>query len=357
MSIRFCLFFLILVFNHLMLAQNSSFDALDFSGQWFVGYKVDDAGTFHETNAFLMKRGYVTVQKNLNRYLSARVTQDIAVDREGDGEGDIEIRLKYGYLQYMSEMDGFLSRPFIAFGVVHRPWLAFEQKINHYRVQGTMFLERIGMLRSADYGFIIGAMIGGEVDATYQKEVNSSYPGKYGSFSIGLYNGGGYDAVENNNNKLIESRMSLRPFSHRLPGFQINWITALGKGNTIEAPDYYLNALCLSMDSRYFTVNTIYYKGKGNLQGTQLTETGRSYAHDGYSVFSEACIPGLGLRPIVRYDQSNLAAQVTEKRIIFGIAYYFYKNSKIVFDWDIFKRSGQVSEENKVCELVVEFRY
>ncbi len=353
MPIKFCSFLLILVCNHFILAQSSSFDGLDFSGQWFVGYKVDDAGT----NAFLLKRGYVTVQKKLNRYLSARVTQDIAVDREGDGEGDIEIRLKYGYLRYTFEIDGFLSKPYIEFGLVHRPWLDFEQKINHYRVQGTMFLERTGMLRSADYGFTIGGMFGGEVDATYQNEVNSGYPGKFGSFTIGLYNGGGYDAVEKNNNKLIESRLSLRPLPGRVSGFQISWIGALGKGNTIEAPDYYLNALCLSMDSRFFTVNTTYYRGKGDLQGMLLDEAGRSFAHNGYSVFSELCIPGSGLCPIVRYDQSNLTAQVTEKRIIFGIACYFYKNSKIILDWENLKRSGQGSEEFKIYELMVEFRY
>lgn len=349
--------FWILMITGWVSAQDFAFNGLDFSGQWFLGYQVDDAGKPGETNAFLLKRGYVTVQKQLNKHLSARITQDIAVDHEGDGEGDIEIRLKYGYLRYTSDLNGFISKPFIEFGLVHRPWLDFEQKINHYRVQGTMFLERIGMLRSADYGLTIGGMLGGEIDDDFQKSVNSSYPGKYGSFSVGIYNGGGYEAIENNKNKLIETRFSYRPLPVKLPGFQMSWIGAVGKGNIAESPDYFLNSIYLSYDSPWFTLSGTYFNGRGNLIGNALDESGKSYDHDGYSVFSEICVPSLRLCPVVRYDHCNLSNQATESRYILGIAYNFFKNSKILFDVDLLKTNGRTEEEFMVYEFMVEFKY
>lgn len=338
-------------------AQDSVFDGLKFSGQWFLAYSVDRPRTTIPDNTFKLKRGYVTVQKKFNDNLSARVTQDIAVDHEGDGVGDIEIRLKYGYLRYTAQYKGFFHKPFVEFGLVHRPWLDFEQKINHYRVQGTMFLERTGMLRSADYGLTFGAMLGGEIDEPYQNSVNSAYPGRYGSFSVGVYNGGGYEAIEYNNNKLIETRLSLRPLPDQLPGFQMSWIGAFGKGNTVESPDYCLNALFCSYDSQWLTLSSTYYKGVGNLKGDAINAQGKSYDHDGYSFFSEMCIPRLGLCPVVRYDYSDGVDDLTQKRYIYGVAYYFYKNSKIMLDVDVFKIDNTESSEFKVYELVVEFKY
>ena len=148
---------------------------MSFSGQWFLAFTVDEDDDV-ATNEFRLKRGYVTVKKKFNSRLSARVTQDIAVDQEGDGEGDIEIRLKYLYLRYTSDDWWIFSKPFAEFGLVHRPWLDFEQKTNPYRVQGTMYLERYKILRSADYGVTIGALLGDRIDEGYQNTVNDAYP-------------------------------------------------------------------------------------------------------------------------------------------------------------------------------------
>ena len=81
------------------------------------------------------------------------------------------------------------SKPFIEFGLVHRPWLDFEEHINHYRVQGTMFLERNKIFNSADYGVTFVSNFGGEMGKEYKKRTNSSHLGKYGSIAVGIYNG------------------------------------------------------------------------------------------------------------------------------------------------------------------------
>jgi hypothetical protein len=48
-----------------------------------------------------------------------------------------------------------------------------------------MFLERNGILNSADYGICFLGLLGGEMDEDYKKNVNKNHAGKYGSFAIG----------------------------------------------------------------------------------------------------------------------------------------------------------------------------
>lgn len=56
---------------------------ISFSGQWFLSYQsVSVRGV--SDNEFLLKRGYITFNKRFNEHFSARITQDVNVDREGD---------------------------------------------------------------------------------------------------------------------------------------------------------------------------------------------------------------------------------------------------------------------------------
>lgn len=59
---------------------------------------------------------------------------------------------------------------------------------------------------------------------------------KYGTFSIGIYNGGGYHAMEENTNKTVESRLTFRPFPQTIPGLQFSYNMIYGKGNTSLNP-------------------------------------------------------------------------------------------------------------------------
>jgi hypothetical protein len=121
---------------------------------------------------------------------------DISVDREGDGEGDMEMRLKYCYIDVKLPDLYLLTNPKVEFGLVHRPWLHYEDRINGYRAQGTMFLERNDIINSGDYGITFTAFLG------KKKFDHVSTFGQYGSVSFGFYNGGGYHAIERNLNGL-----------------------------------------------------------------------------------------------------------------------------------------------------------
>lgn len=335
------------------------FNGISFSGQWFFHYeyskKVDG-----EFNEFKLKRGYQSLHKVFNQSVSLRVTHDVAVDQEGDGIGDIEIRLKYGYLRYTFSQFWFLTEPLFEFGVVHRPWLDYEQKINRYRVQGTMFLERNDILRSADYGISVISLIGGKIGKEYQKEVNKNYPGKYGSVAFGVYNGGGYEEIERNNNKLFEGRLTLRPFPKFLPGFQLSYLWGYGKGNTEAAPDFYYNAGFIVLENKYIVVTGTYYDGVGDVFGNEVDINGNSYHQYGYSVFSEVRLFKSPLRIYGRYDYFEKKVKTNDwiqNRIITGVSIYFLKSSKLLFDFEYrdWYKSGVPHDE--VFKIALEFTY
>ena len=282
------------------------------------------------------------------------------VNREGDGLGDIEIRLKYGYLRYQQPKFGPLTDAFVEFGVVHRPWVDFEQTINHYRVQGSMYLERNRLLRSADYGMMVGGQFGGKVDTSYQKRVNKKNPGKYGSLAVGIYNGGGYEAVENNNNKLVEGRLSLRPFPEAATGFQVSLFGAYGKGNTAEAPDFSLGGAYLSYESPAAVLAATVFQGVGDLLGTAVDSLGNSLDKTGYSLFADVRLIHKRWRAFGRLDNLTTdrpEGEISQDRYIAGLAFAFLKSSKFVLDFEYTPDNVSNTNDKSVLELALEVNF
>jgi len=334
-------------------------EGLDFSGQWFLAYDIEDADD-EPANEFKLKRGYVTVKKTFSKHLSARTTQDIAVDQEGDGEGDIEIRLKYGYVRYKTRQVGWFHDAFVEFGLVHRPWLDFEQKINRYRVQGAMFLDRSKVLRSADYGITVGALLGGEVAEEFQRHVSGAYPGRYGSVALGIYNGGGYEAIEKNENKLFEIRVSGRPLPEQIPGLQVSWLGGHGKGNTAESPNLAYNALFLSYQSYPAVLTAQWFDGEGDVNGSFVTDQNAAIDHTGWSLFGELRYPWHPVALMARVDHvkaDQLVADWYQRRLIVGVSYTFHGDSQVLLNYDYAEKNGDPRTKESVIELAVEIDY
>lgn len=211
------------------------------STQIFLGYRYYEEGNNH-FNEFAVKRGYITFEKSLNKHLSGRITPDLTVDKEGDGEGDLEMRLKYCYVELKEEGNfGIFTNPRLLIGEVPTPWIEFEEKVNAYRVVVSQYLDDMKFFSSADFGVTTSVLVGGTIDDDYQKRVSNAYPGRYGSIAVGVFNGGGYHAIEKNNNKTLQWRLTMRPFPESVPGFQISYVGAHGKGNTNLHPTWELN--------------------------------------------------------------------------------------------------------------------
>ncbi len=359
---------IIFVFSNLTSAQidKSTLESILFSDlkidmQWFLSYQNGD-NKGKAFNEFALKRGYVNIKKKINDTFSGRITTDITVDKEGDGEGDVELRLKYLYLKYQLPTFAFLNKAYFEIGLVHRPWLDFEQHINRYRVQGKMFLERIRIVNSADFGVVFMSLLGGEMDEKYKKNVNKSFAGKYGSIALGIFNGGGYHELEKNKNKSLEGRVTLRPFHKIIPGLQFTFHGAIGKGNIVESPDWNYNSLYVSYELPNLVLTGEYYNGKGNYEASAIYDlvSFESADQNGYSIFGELKILDSKVSLFGRYDMFTQELQngdLDSRRLITGLAFHFVKNSKIILDYDRINYSNNTKKDSNIFELAIELRY
>lgn len=342
------------VFNALL-----GYRGLSISGQWFLGYQAGEENA-QKFNEFLLKRGYLTFEKKFSAKFSGRITSDISVDQEGDGMGDVELRLKYCYLKYQLPELSLFSNPSIEFGLVHRPWLSLEQCINDYRVQGTMFLERNRIVNTADYGFMFSSNLGGELSEKFAERTDTNQSGKIGSMAVGIYNGGGYHAIEHNQNKTLESRFTLRPLYWFLPELAFSYTNAFGKGNTEAAPDWDLHAGFVSWEHRRIILTGMYFEGTGNYYGSLINENGVSLKQKGYSTFAEVKFFRNKISLIGRYDRvsnDQLKNNGYQERYITGIVYHFIDNCKMLVDYDFTKTNIDAVKDERIFEFAVEVNY
>ncbi|MFA7629619.1 MAG: hypothetical protein WCY99_03075, partial [Candidatus Neomarinimicrobiota bacterium] len=310
--------------------------AVHIGGQWFLAYRgnIPSSGD----NAFGLKRGYLTFKKNFNESFSVRYTQDITIDREGEDAGNVEIRFKYCYLKAGLPDFLFFKQPYVELGLVHQPWIEYEQKINTYRVQGPMFLDKFGVTSSADFGINLVSLIGPELDEEAKKKVDSEMPGRYGSISLGIYNGGGYSALEMNNNKTLEGRLTLRPLPGFMPGLQFSYGFATGRGNDTLNSKFNYNVFMISHETAKTTFTAQHYSGTGFHGG------GAEGINYGFSFFGELCVPFTPFTLFGRFDSfrdnvCNLYSSLTfngdeihTKTYIAGLAWVFYKKNRLILD-------------------------
>ncbi len=256
-------------------------------------------------NHFRVTRGYINIKKQLTPWLGFRITPDA----RQDDTGDFKLRLKYLYAELRPPDIGFLTQMKSEIGIGHMPWLDFEQKINPYRCQGTMFIERAKTFNSADVGVSLRGNLFGQLDEEYRTNVNKYYAGRYGSWHFGVYNGGGYNAEEKNENKIPEWRLTLRPLPDIIPGLQVHYFGLYGRGNTddseMSSPDYRVHLGMLSYQCEWITFTGQYARTWGNNKGSLVIPgTNEALRGEGYSLFINSKLPVLDrkLNLFARFD-------------------------------------------------------
>ena len=316
-----------------------------------VGGKAGD-GESH--NRFAIKRGYFRVTKTFVPWFDAHMTFDVSqVKDDGSSlDGSVAARIKYAYGKFKLPDIAFLTKPYFEVGIVHMPWLDFEEHVNFYRCQDTMFIERNKTFNSADFGLTFVSLLGGTMDEEYQHKVNHYYPGRYGSMALGIYNGAGYHASEKNGNKALEGRLTIRPLPDIVPGLQLSYFGIYGKGNKDTEPDWTVNLPFISYEHEYVTLTGQYYWGKGNQKGDD------EYDKDGYSLFAEIK-PTKKISIIGRYDKFDQNTDVDDDentRYIAGIAYHFYKQHKnmVVLDYDHVDYKDPLQKDDKRIQFTLQ---
>ncbi len=255
---------------------------LDYS----IGKKAAPLGGQKSYNEFTVKRGYLRVYKTITPWLAGHLTYDVHQDEAGDWKA----RLKYLYALFRPGNLGILTEMKAEVGLGHTPWLDFEEHINPYRCQGTMAIERAGIFNSADLGISLHGNWGGELEDAVVNTGNSHYAGRYGSWHIGVYNGSGYHSKENNSNKVVEGRLTIRPLPESLPGLQLSYFGLYGKANEKSDinkgyPDYQVHMGFLSYEHPRFIFTAQYFVTEGNKDGKWLKRNGKALWTENYSFF------------------------------------------------------------------------
>jgi hypothetical protein len=338
---------------------------LKFEGLMYLSYQDGQQNNGTDYNQFALKRGYLTVKKDIAPWFTARMTTDISQEKDqakddkdkvyNNYDGSYTVRMKYLYGQFNLLDNAFLTKPAVEVGLVHRTWIDFEEHINFYRLQDSMFLERNGIIDSADSGITFTSLIGGTMDKDYQKNVNNSYPGRYGSMSFGVYNGGGYHAAENNTNKAFEGRLTIRPLPDVLPGLQFSYLGISGKGNKTTDPDWKVSSGYISYEHQYVTLTGQYFTGTGSEGGSDTNEK------KGYSMFTEIK-PTNKFSVIGRYDNfdpnKNKSNDESDRTIV-GVAYMLdspHKNM-VLLDYDTVSYKDVSKKDDKRIQLTLQVAF
>ena len=334
------------------LAVPNALKGLSISGLGYIDYSVGEIARpgNKETNLnkFTLTRGYLTIQKNINDWMSGRITSDITrLSTNGDpNNSDWEYRIKYLYVELRPHDIGGLTNMQAEFGQGHNPWLDFEESINPTRAQGTMAVERAGVFNSADLGVSLRGNIYGKLADAKAKTGNSHYDGFYGSWHLGVYNGGGYHNDEANSSKALEGRLSIRPLPELVPGLQLSYLGMFGKGNkspyTSYEPNYIVNMGMLSLENPLYILTAQYFQTTGNAAGTWVTPDNDELRTEGVSVFGRVKMPFITERlgAFARYDYFNqdkdnkIAHNAHYNMYITGLSYDLYKDNIILADFE-----------------------
>jgi hypothetical protein len=155
--------------------------------QIFADYTRSD-----DTSAFNVSRAYININGTLNRFLTARVTPDIARETaEGSSlSGSLQFRLKFAYAQL-----NLKNGSWIRGGLIPLLWVEHEETFYRYRFQGPVMVDREGYIGTADYG----------VAARY------ALPNDLGDVAGGVFNGEGFAHAEANDQKAVALRASVHP--------------------------------------------------------------------------------------------------------------------------------------------------
>jgi opacity protein-like surface antigen len=285
--------------------------------------KDADGNAIH-SSSFNISRAYVNVTGNLNHWIAFRVTPDVTRE-SGSGSslnGSQTFRLKYAFAQFNLD-DWTTHGSWVRFGVQQTPIIDYEEGIYRYRFQGQVFVERVGLLPSSDAG-LTG---------------HYNFPGNYGDVHGGFYNGEGYNRAETNNEKAFQLRGTLRP----LP------LGGIWKGLRVTGfidEDHYVEGA-----KRQRLLGQVTFEHPRISAGIdvvhakdQTSSRAASLEGKGWSIWATPKLTTNGWELLLRHDdyKPNEHAAQTQKRDIFGVAYWFQNltrvTSAVLLDYDSLKQ-------------------
>ncbi len=256
-------------------------------------------------NAFDVTRTYLNINAQVSPSVRFRFTPDIRRVTDGSLAGSLTVRTKYAFVQF----DDITPRGWVRFGLHQTPWLDFEEGINRYRVQGSMFAEREGVIPgSADFG------------AGYMTPL----PGNYGEIQAGVYNGEGFSQPEANRYKSVQARLTVRPLPKAalLNGLRVSGFYSAG-WYAADRPRR-LGIVMASFEHRHLVATA------QHVEATENPTTGatRDIERAGTSAFLEVRQGASGWAGLVRvdaFDPNDAVGGNSQTRVIAGGGYWLVR--------------------------------
>lgn len=168
------------------------------------------------------------------------------------------------------------------------------------------FLDRLGLFSSTDEGVAAGGLLGEGLPQRYLECVRPSYPGRWGSFQLGVYTGSGFKDSDRNDDHVFEGRLSLRPLPETLPGLQLSVLAVRGHGNTEARPDWSVDALLASWQSQHLVATVQAEENRGVQSDARVDAAGRAVPGRGWSAFVE-----LRRAPVGRRSSASTTSTAT----------------------------------------------
>ena len=227
-----------------------------------------------------------------------------------------------------------------------------------------MAIERAGVFNSADAGVSLRGYFNGRLEDAEEKTGSHYYDGRHGSWHVGVYNGSGYHASDENNNKAFEGRLTLRPLPDVVPGLQLSYFNIYGEGNDKDNPardwpDYIVNMGMLSYENPWVILTGQCFGTKGNAKGTWVDARGHALDTAGYSFFGNLKLPVLDkkLSLFGRYDHfdqdadDRIADEADYDMVIGGLTYDIYKHNLLLI---VYETTDYADDAGKKTRIPVE---
>ncbi|HEX4573700.1 MAG TPA: hypothetical protein VH158_01115 [Gemmatimonadales bacterium] len=268
-------------------------------------YQLKDS--VNNFNNFDVTRAYVNILGRFAGGVTTRVTPDI--QRVGAGDNSLRLRLKYAYATYTPVGSQLTYKA----GLIHTPFLDWEEALWEYRMQGPMVLDRAGKMSAADFG--VG------VDGAFQAEkVN---------FQAVIVNGTFYSNTSTAQGKDVQGRVSVRVLDtddpSRVGGLRVTLYGGYGRAPAGDRNRY---DAVVSYKSKQITL-------AGEASATQDGQQGAVSGHY-YSAFGVYKFPqtkaAVIARVDIRHDQAGAVDKAT--RFIAGVSYQLSPNWRLLADVD-----------------------
>lgn len=271
----------------------------------------DTAGNTYKPNAFSITRAYVSVAGTFNPVFSFRVTTDVAREvAPGDSlDGSYVARLKYAYAQFtLDKWTGKFKDTWVRFGLTPTPFVEGRDAVYRYRWWGPLMPEKEGLITSSDTG----------------ASVHTSLPSNYGDVQVSLVNGEGYQKAEVNNQKALQTRVTVRPMAQAASTFLQAW-----RVTVFYDLDHYMK----DADRKRGIYGVSYEGNRGNFGAEimrskdQATPTASLAKGDGWDLFLTPFFKSKGNGPeaLIRFDhwQPDTSKSDVRERTVIGASYWW----------------------------------